>query len=296
MSEDDDKKIKPQDLQKGGRFSKGQSGNPKGRPKKAKPEVDDRFILGELPSDKLWRAALARPVTAKTPDGPKTMSFSEALVSQYQNAAIKGNRIAMERVFEMQRHFELADAKMAEDVSEFLRGKKEEGQAILDAARQKGSAPPVVLPYPSDIILDRKTRRYELHGPYDTEDLEVEKCQDAIRLWLLLQSAQFYRRDVPKEQQKPCPWMTLAWVVDAEMPPSYRWTVEKATSLTRSYQVMNKKQAMAESARLVREAQPSEELLERIRSSGELPVRDPVAEILDGVAAELQRREKRRRA
>jgi hypothetical protein len=235
-------------------------------------------------------------VTVKTADGPKAMPLGEALINQYQNLAIKGNRIAMERALERKVQFELADAKMAEDVSEFLRGKKAEGQAILDAARQKGLAPPVVLPNPSDIILDRKTRRYELRGPYDAEELEVWKYQDAIRLWLLLQSAQFYRRDVPKEQQKPCSWMMLAWVVDADMPPSYRWSIETATRLSLSYQVLNKKQAMAESARLVREAQPSEELLERLRSSGEPQVRDSVAEILDRVAEELKRREKRKRA
>lgn len=270
----EDKTIKPGDLQKGGRFRKGQSGNPKGRPKKAKPEPDDRAIFGELPSDKLWREALARPVTAKTPDGSKTMSFGEAVVSQYQNAAIKGNRIAMERVLEMKRHFELADAKQAEEISDILRRKKADGEALLEAARQNNRPPPAVLPHPSDIILNWKTGRYELHGPYDREDLEVWKCQDAIRLWLLLQSAQFYRRDVPKGREKPCPWMTLAWLVDAEMPPSYRWSIEKATNLSLSYQALNKKQYAVESSRLVKAAQPSEELLERNRSSGHPPVRD----------------------
>ena len=133
MSDDDDKKIKPQDLQKGGRFSKGQSGNPKGRPKKVKPEADGRSIFGELPSDKLWREAFARLVTAKTPDGLKTMSFGEAVVSQYQNAAIKGNRIAMERVLDKKREFELADAKRAEEISDILRRKKADGEALLEA-------------------------------------------------------------------------------------------------------------------------------------------------------------------
>lgn len=181
MSDDDDKTIKPQDLQKGGRFSKGQSGNPKGRPKKAKPVEDSALYFGELPSDKVWREALARPVTVKTSDGPKAMPLGEALINQYQNLAIKGNRIAMERALERKLQFELADAKMAdakmaENVSEFLRGKKAEGQAMLDAARQKGLAPPLVLPHPSDIIFGRKSRRYELQGPYDAEDLEVWKC------------------------------------------------------------------------------------------------------------------------
>jgi hypothetical protein len=42
--------------------------------------------------------------------------------------------------------------------------------------------------------------------------------------------------------------MLLAWSVDAEMPPGYRWSIEKATRLYLSYQVLNKKQYQAESA------------------------------------------------
>jgi hypothetical protein len=288
MSDDDDKKIKPQDLQKGGRFSKGQSGNPKGRPKKAKPVEAPVFSFGELPTDRLWQEMLERPITLKTADGPKTMTWGDALLHKFYAMAANGNRLAIQWIMELKLQYEREKARRAKEISDNLQRMKIDNQAFLDAGRNNGQVSSRILPHPADITFNRETRHYELHGPFDEEELELWECEDAMRLWLMLRSAQSGKRLNSLEKQTSCPWLTLAWLIDSQMPPSYRWSIEVATNHLLDYQVLNKKQAQLEAVRLARAAQPSTELLERYHSDEKNLILVFGADVLRGVATRVE--------
>lgn len=68
-------------------FKKGRSGNPKGRPK------------GSKNFDTIVLEAMQKRVKVRTASGVKTMSSAEALMMKFMEAATKGDRRMIERLF-----------------------------------------------------------------------------------------------------------------------------------------------------------------------------------------------------
>jgi len=71
------------------RFKKGQSGNPKGRPR------------GSESLTTLYREVFSEKITLQTAKGAKKVSAIRAMVMQHRTAALKGNLRALNKVLEM---------------------------------------------------------------------------------------------------------------------------------------------------------------------------------------------------
>lgn len=83
------------------RFQKGQSGNPKGRPKKRRPNVSAFDII--------FDQSLSVTQNGKT----RELTIDEALQLQTYQAALKGSRMAIRKVLKMIEKREVALAKKA---------------------------------------------------------------------------------------------------------------------------------------------------------------------------------------
>jgi Family of unknown function (DUF5681) len=70
---------------KGSRFKPGQSGNPKGRPKRARESLDRAEIF--------WRVGFEM-ITLQTDAGPLELNRFEALVQRLKGMELKGDRCA----------------------------------------------------------------------------------------------------------------------------------------------------------------------------------------------------------
>ena len=67
------------------RFKKGQSGNPKGRPKGSKNKVSENTLMNLLEKE------LARKITVQDEDGSKEISMEEAIIRSTVVNAAKGD-------------------------------------------------------------------------------------------------------------------------------------------------------------------------------------------------------------
>lgn len=84
------------------RFRKGQSGNPRGRPRKRKSPSDQRSPL---------QVIIDKPLQVDGPNGPRELSVEEALQQKALEDALAGKRRARRKVFNMLIEREKARAK-----------------------------------------------------------------------------------------------------------------------------------------------------------------------------------------
>jgi hypothetical protein len=87
------------------RFKKGQSGNPKGRPRRTRKPSSASSPL---------QVILDRSLTVDGPDGPRALTVEEALLQKTLEDALGGQRRARRKIFKMVLEREKARAKAAE--------------------------------------------------------------------------------------------------------------------------------------------------------------------------------------
>lgn len=225
-----------------GRFKKGKSGNPKGRPKKkaeaARPSLADR------PTDVQWLKRLYGTVSVRTAAGLTQMPFGEALIASMQAEALKGKRLHAKLIVDWMRDAETKAAESKVEFSDNLKILKQRHQHIIDEARQLNKPEPRLFPHPADIIYDRSQFCYTLQGPIDEESAEIYEKATPIRHFLIIQSEMLRRRQ-PGTENKPCPWLLMGLLLDKDLPPSYRWSEEKWISVAVTYVRISDKRLQA---------------------------------------------------
>lgn len=167
-------------------FRKGQSGNPKGRPRKTVPAVVDE--LEETPQEKILRKLLDReagkPVLAP---GKAPTALEALLLAQYQSA-LKGNQFAARHILDAQANMEQRDRARAKAQAErerehfawVVRWKAKRDEAWTSAERQ-GREPEEIWPHPDDILIDEQNQRYRVRGPLDEAGVPFFKYLRARR-------------------------------------------------------------------------------------------------------------------
>ena len=93
------KRPAPGDGSAATRFKKGQSGNPKGRPRKPKPPPPSPFAI------------LDEPLTVHEPDGVSQLRLEDAMLLKTYQLAITGGRRAQKKILKMMRERHKAAVK-----------------------------------------------------------------------------------------------------------------------------------------------------------------------------------------
>ena len=204
-------------------FRKGQSGNPKGRPRKAR--LADECTAASA-ADDLLRAELASVVTVSEGGKPAAMTKLAIVTRSQVNNAAKGNPLAQRDVLKAAREVELRDAARAaaeyaerEAAYEDIRKWKAIRTRIWAECTAKGEEPDDPWPHPDDMPLDPFTRDFRIQGPLNNDYLPRYRYYQAYRDFCFIQSVLSIRL-------KKGPSMVGALWMDFDRLLPKRWQIE----------------------------------------------------------------------
>lgn len=256
------------------RFVKGQSGNPFGRPPKAKPRP---LKLSDAPFESFLEQEAYRTVTLRENGEKIELPAAQAAMRALVTDAIKGKRLSQKHLFEQLDRVEREnlDRKVEHYVS--YKDLKEKGEKVLADCARRGVTPPEFYPHPDDIVLKSATGEVVVNGPTSKEEARHYEHSAELRDHLLMRFAYADRTDKgPKlrtDDGPLCLFGVLAHLMDWILPARYRWGEDEAMAHIRTYQSLTKRALKArikeDYARLTREAPPPVLLTPELKRSAE---------------------------
>lgn len=235
----DDERVGYKRPPRHGQFRKGQSGNPRGRPKRKKVE-QDRTPDPERESDAVLRKLLNRHHVVIEGGQEIEMTMLEILRHKQIKLAAEGNPHALREIHRdverSEARMEARERAMAEIEASSAREKAEEWTRLLrylrslrqEQARKwksglaQGHAEPVELwPHPDDIILSKDGKRYIVRGPLDAEDVPRWDELRRIRDYFIAEMVLAISTNAPALVWKL--WLGLMALIDRDLPA--RWQV-----------------------------------------------------------------------
>lgn len=155
------------------RFRKGQSGNPRGRPKRPrqKTQVDTR--QGMKAADEFLRLEAYRPVTVREGDQIIELPAIQAVFRAMGVSAMKGNRFAQKTLAEMVAKMEAEQQRIRLEAFETAFEYKLAWEREIARCRQHGLPDPEPLPHPDDVMLDPVTVQVRVLGPQTKEQKQL---------------------------------------------------------------------------------------------------------------------------
>lgn len=158
-------------------FQKGESGNPKGRPKGRKNKSGS-LNPAEQPTDSLVLEEAYRLVTIREGDKVIELPAVQAAVRSLAISAMKGSRLAQRDLAGLVREVEDRRSKEQLTALENAIDYKVKWKAEMARRTGLGIDEPDPVPHPDDIIIDMRTGRVRTEGPLD----EREKAEWDARL------------------------------------------------------------------------------------------------------------------
>ncbi|WP_292530170.1 DUF5681 domain-containing protein [Methylocystis sp.] len=182
------------------RFQKGQSGNPKGRPKKTSSSPFHPRIEPQ-PIQELILEEAERGVTIREGDSVSVIPAKQALIRALQNAALKGNPHALRTSTLLHERIEREKAIEIKAENEFWEAYQQKCREEIKEAESKGAAPPMHLPHPDDIVI-RYGKPPLFKGP--TTEAELKDLEERIKIMqaFIMQTAINERCAPPEEAEK----------------------------------------------------------------------------------------------
>lgn len=171
-------------------FRKGKSGNPKGRPRKDRPET---LISSDSAADRQLRRALDRKIRVTDAKGTRLITAAEAVAFSQVNIAAQGDSSAQRDVRRAQLELEareLERARLARQAEQERRNllfkfvedlKLDQTKAWQMAAAEGRKEPDEPWPHPEDIELNYATQAFHIRGPVDESGLDWFKYLQAER-------------------------------------------------------------------------------------------------------------------
>lgn len=167
----------------GGRtqFKKGQSGNPRGRPRK------DRGLVGPLPTElsELVRSETARLLTLTEAGKPITMSALQAVLRSTVVNAAKGNPHAQRLILHLAGAAQAQEAKAKQEEYEGAILLKIQLEYVRDAWVAEGRAEADMPRHPSDVEINRETGEVRNFLLFTREEVEARDRVILMRDFLI---------------------------------------------------------------------------------------------------------------
>lgn len=168
------------------RFKKGQSGNPLGRPRKAKPlKKQDPLSFGTRPANKYLLEEAYRPVLLREGDQTIQLPAIQAVFRAMGVAAMKGNRFAQRTLAELVQSVEAEDRQLRLDHLETMIGYKCDWEKAIERAAELGQPEPQPIPHPDDVVVDFINGHATVCGPMTKEDKvawdRLLECRDEVQ-------------------------------------------------------------------------------------------------------------------
>lgn len=203
------------------RFRKGISGNPKGRPKTAKPmpiRHEDQFSRKSF--ERTAYGVVKLRENGKTVERTRREAVDESMFIH----AIKGHRLHAQYLDRKLTALEEKAASDAEDSYIFWRGYKWKAEAELQRCKSQGLKPPVYIPHPADIVIDPFKRKIHFLGPMSKEELPHYQALCMLRDYTLGKAMYDAKRcHGPRAlPDKHCPYHMLSLLYNEQLPPSMR--------------------------------------------------------------------------
>jgi hypothetical protein len=166
------------------RFKKGQSGNPKGRPRTGKGKPQPQFDPAERPTARLILEEAYRPVTIREGQEVFEIPAIQAVMRAMGVSAMKGNRLAQKTLTEIVQRVEEAEVQSRMTSLESFLDYKIAWEREIERCDKAGLRTPSPLPHPDDVILDFRKGTVNVRGPLTKEekaewDKRLERRSDA---------------------------------------------------------------------------------------------------------------------
>ena len=149
------------------RFTKGKSGNPRGRPKGSKNQVPalNEERLGDIVMQEAYR-------TIKVKDGAKEISIpmAQAVVRSMAVNAAKGDHRAQKTFTDLLTKKEAKDKKLYDDYAQTMIDYKFSWEEEIKHHKLMGLPPPEPVPHPDHIKIDLSTGQVLITGPFTPEE------------------------------------------------------------------------------------------------------------------------------
>jgi hypothetical protein len=152
-------------------FKKGQSGNPRGRPRKPKlVKKQDPLGFGTQPANQYLLEEAYRPVMVREGDQVIRIPTIQAVFRAMGVRAMKGDRFAQRMIAELVGRVEADDRKARLDHLQAMIDYKCDWDLEIERARKSGCAEPQPIPHPDDVIIDFLNAHATVCGPMTKEE------------------------------------------------------------------------------------------------------------------------------